>query len=122
MEALRKALRALSVVYALVFFMFALLHTGITFGPLGEPVIIPAVVAETLCGLALLGGAYRSRVSWDPLLYSHALALAGVLLGVLSLGLGAAPATTLDTWYHRVMAALLGLGLSGALYVSRVRR
>ncbi|MFI6594660.1 hypothetical protein ACIBHX_00335 [Nonomuraea sp. NPDC050536] len=122
MDALRKALRALSVFYAVVFFTFALLHAGITLGQLREPVIIPAVVAETLCGLALLGGAYRSRASWDPLLYSHAFALAGVLLGVLSLGLGAAPATALDTWYHRVMAALLGLGLSGALYVSRVRR
>lgn len=126
LDTLRKLLGALSVAYALVFFLGALSHAGIALGPLREPVIVPAVVAETLCGAALLAGAYGAlagrRWAWDGIVYTHAGALAGVLLGILALAFGAGETTTLNTWYHRVMAALLAAGLVGALYVSRVRR
>ncbi|NUR90220.1 MAG: hypothetical protein HOY71_39605 [Nonomuraea sp.] len=115
MERLRKALAALSAVYAIVFFAAAAVHTGVWI----QPLIVPAVIAETLCGLAMLLGAYRR--TWDTIIWTHAFALAGVLLGVLSQGIGAAPDTTWSIWYHDIMAALLALGLGGALYVSRER-
>ena len=126
MDALRRTLGALSAAYALVFFLGALSHAGIAFGAVREPVIVPAVVAETLCGAVLLAGAYGAlagrRWAWDGIVYTHAGALAGVLAGILALAFGAGETTTLNTWYHRVMAALLAGGLAGALYVSRARR
>jgi hypothetical protein len=126
MDALRRTLGALSAAYALVFFLGALSHAGIAFGAVREPVIVPAVVAETLCGAVLLAGAYGAlagrRWAWDGIVYTHAGALAGVLTGILALAFGAGETTTLNTWYHRVMAALLAGGLAGALYVSRARR
>ncbi|MER6948859.1 hypothetical protein ABT294_33050 [Nonomuraea sp. NPDC000554] len=126
MDALRKALGALSVVYALVFCVGAVLHTGVAIGPLSEPVIPPATIAETLCAVAVAVGAYGALSgrpwAWNGLIYTHAGALSGVLLGILALAFGAGEATTLNTWYHRIMATLLTAGLGGALYVSRVRR
>ncbi|MEU7746189.1 hypothetical protein [Nonomuraea sp. NPDC049158] len=126
MDALRKALGALSAAYALIFFCAALLHTGLPLGPLREPVIVPATIVETLCGLAMLVGAHgalkRRPWAWDGLFHTHAGALAGVLMGILAMAFGAAETTALNTWYHRTMAALLIAGLAGAGYVSRVRR
>ena len=123
MDALRKALGALSAAYALIFFCAALLHTGLTLGPLREPVIVPATIVETLCGAVLLIGARGALTgrpwAWDGLVYTHAVALAGVLMGVLALAFGAAETTALNTWYHRTMAALLIAGLAAALYAPR---
>jgi hypothetical protein len=126
MDALRKALGALSAAYALIFFCAGLLHTGLALGPLHEPVIVPAAVVETFCGAVLLIGARGALTgrpwAWDGLIYTHAGALAGVLMGILALAFGAAETTTLNTWYHRTMATLLIAGLAGALYTSRPRR
>jgi hypothetical protein len=123
MDALRNALGVLSLVYALIFFWAALLHAGITFGLLDEPPIPPATVVETLCGAGMLVGGYgaltRRPWAWDGLIYTHAAALGGVLVGILAL---AFRATTFSVWYHDVMATLLAAGLAGAFYVSRVRR
>ncbi|WP_188195855.1 hypothetical protein [Nonomuraea sp. SYSU D8015] len=127
MHALRKALGWLSVTYAAVFFTAALLHTGTTLGPLRQPVIAPAVIVETLCGAALLAGAYGALAAttwaWDGLIYTHAGALAGVLMGIMAVGLGpgGAAANPLLIWYHGTIAAFLTAGLGAAFYVSRVR-
>ncbi|MFI7641814.1 hypothetical protein [Nonomuraea sp. NPDC049400] len=126
MDALRRALGRLSLLYALIFLCFALMHAGIAFGPVAEPVIVPAAIVETLCAGAMLAGAYGVLAgrtwAWDGLIYSHAAALAGVLLGILALALGAGPASALLGWYHSAMAAVLAAGLAGSFYVSRVRR
>ncbi|WP_219467188.1 hypothetical protein [Nonomuraea rhizosphaerae] len=126
MDALRKALGALSAAYALVFFCGALLHAGLALGPLREPVIVPATVVETLCGAALAVGAYGALRptpwAWDAVVYTHAGALAGVLMGVLAQALGPGEETALNLWYHQTMVVLLLSGLAAALYVSRVRR
>ncbi|GAA3652467.1 hypothetical protein GCM10022224_014210 [Nonomuraea antimicrobica] len=126
MNALRGALGGLSLLYALVFLTFGLLHAGIGVGPLREPVIVPAAVVETLCAGAMLAGAYGAlsgrRWAWDGLIYAHACALGGVLLGILALAFGPVAGTALLTWYHSAMAVVLTAGLTGAFYVSRVRR
>ncbi|MEU6719250.1 hypothetical protein ABZ897_47970 [Nonomuraea sp. NPDC046802] len=127
MDALRRALGALSCLYALIFFSFALSHAGIGLLPLGEPVIVPAAIVETLCGGAVLAGAYGALTgrewAWDGLIYTHAGALAGVLLGIVAVALGAANEVTgLLMWYHGIMATALAAGLAGSFYVSRVRR
>ncbi len=123
---LRKALGVACLVYGLIFLVAALTHAGIALAPLAEPVIAPAAIVETVCGAAVLAGGYGALAgwarAWDGLIYAQAVALAGVLLGILALALGGAAATPLHTWYHRTIATLLALGLGGAFYVSRVRR
>ncbi|NRQ33007.1 hypothetical protein HII36_14320 [Nonomuraea sp. NN258] len=126
MEALRKALGALSLLYALIFFGAALLHGGLELGPLREPVTVPAVVVEIVCGTSMIAGAYGALTerprAWDGLLYAHAVALGGVLLGILALAFGAGESTAFSTWYHNLIATALAAGLAGIFYVSRVRR
>ncbi|MBF8187754.1 hypothetical protein ITP53_18845 [Nonomuraea sp. K274] len=126
MDALRRALGLLSLLYVLIFLFFGLLHAGITLGPMREPVIVPAAIVETLCGAALLAGAYGALTGrtwvWDGLIYGHAAALGGVVLGIVALALGPGTATALLVWYHSSMAAALAAGLAGSFYVSRVRR
>ena len=125
MDALRRALGGLSLLYALIFALFALSHAGIAFGSMNEPVIVPAAIVETLCVPTMLIGGYGALAgrtwAWDGLIYTHAAALAGVVLGILALAFGAAEATTLLGWYHSAMAAVLAAGLAGSFYVSRVR-
>ncbi|MEU8357254.1 hypothetical protein AB0C27_14680 [Nonomuraea sp. NPDC048882] len=126
MDALRRALGGLSLLYALTFATFALLHAGIGLGPLREPVIVPAAIVETLCAGAMLAGAYGALAgrpaAWDRLIYAHAAALGGVLLGMLAQAFGPGGGTTLLIWYHSTMALALTAGLAVAFYVSRVRR
>ncbi|MFI9589721.1 hypothetical protein [Nonomuraea sp. NPDC052265] len=126
MDPLRKALGALSLAHALIFFGAALLHAGIPLGPLSQPVVPPAVIVETLCALGLLAGGHgalsRRPWAWDGLVYTHAGALGGVLIGILALALRPSAATTLSTWFHDTMAVLLAAGLAGAFYASRSRR
>ncbi|MET9342538.1 hypothetical protein [Nonomuraea sp. NPDC003804] len=126
MNSLRKILGALAAGYALSFYLGALLHAGVAIGPVAEPVIVPAVIVETLCGTALVTGAYGALASrpwaWTGLRLGHAVALGGVLLGVVARTLGAGQSTPLNDWYHRIIATLLVLGLAGSLYASRARR
>ncbi|MFB4281340.1 hypothetical protein ACBJ59_39045 [Nonomuraea sp. MTCD27] len=128
MDALRRALGGLLALYALIFLSFALLHAGIAFGPVREPVIVPAAVVESLCAVATAAGAYGALAgrawAWDGVIYAHAAALGGVLMGILALafGDGGGAASALLNWYHSTMAVVLAAGLIGAFYVSRVRR
>ncbi len=112
-------LGALSAVYAATFFLGALLHTGtrvpVGFAVLAEPRIVPATVVEALCGIALAVGAYAilagKRRAWAVAAASHAVALAGVLLGTAAIAAGRGPSTVLNDTYHRVMIVLLLAGL-----------
>ncbi|HEX4813929.1 MAG TPA: hypothetical protein VFV66_14380 [Nonomuraea sp.] len=127
MDALRRALGGLSGIYALVFFAAVLLHAGVSLGPLRQPVVVPAAIVETLCGAAMLAGAYGALAgrwwAWDGLIYAHATALSGVLLGILAIALGRSAAMNPPLIaYHGTIATLLTGGLGAAFYVSRVRR
>jgi hypothetical protein len=95
---------------ALTFLLAALLHLGIPLG-FSEPRIIPAAIVEGLCGLLLAGSAYavfvRTRLAWGAALAAHLFAVAGVLLGIISLALGLGPSTVVNTIYHRVILGVL---------------
>ena len=109
----------LAVLYAVTFFLGALLHLGLRiplgFAVLAEPRIIPATIVEGLCGLGLAIGAYAVLTgrgwAWSAVTGAHAFALGGVLLGITALALGAGPSTELNTVYHRVMLVALVAGL-----------
>lgn len=106
---------ALSALYAVTFFLVALLHLGVRiplgFAVLAEPGILPATIVESLCGLALLFGAFavltRASFAWTAAFAANAFALGGVLLGVAALALGGGPSTELNTIYHRAMLVVL---------------
>jgi hypothetical protein len=109
------AIGILSALYALTFFVGALLHQGwripLGFTVLAEPRITPATIVEGVCGLALMVSALVvfARVSWawTAAFAAHAFALGGVLLGMGALAVGAGPATELNTIYHRAMLVAL---------------
>jgi uncharacterized membrane protein len=102
----------LIVLEAITFLLATLLHLGIQF-PLGfsEPRIIPAAIVEGLCGIFLAVSAYamfahRSWAWWGAIA-AHVFAVAGVLLGITALALGAGPSTEANTIYHRVILVVL---------------
>lgn len=117
-----KALGALAIGLAAVFFTFAVLHTGVA----TEPAMPPAVVVELLCGAGLAAGGYGALAvrswAWNGLVRAYAGALGGVLLGILAVALVPGQGSSLTDWYHRSMAVVLALGLAGALYASRERK
>ncbi len=97
---------------AITFLLAALLHLGVQL-PLGstEPQIIPAAIVEGLCGLFLAVSAYavftRRTWAWPIAMAAHVFAVAGVLLGITALALGAGPSTEANTIYHRVILVVL---------------
>ncbi len=70
MDALATTVGVLAVVYAVTFFLGALLHLGVRiplgFAVLTEPPIIDASIVESLCGLVLAISAYAvlTRRTW----------------------------------------------------------
>ena len=110
----------LAALYAVTFFLGAVLHLGVRipvgFAVLAEPRIFPATVVEGLCGLFLAVGAYaalsRKSWAWPTITAAHGFALGGVLLGMAALAVEAGPSTDLNTIYHRVMLAALVAGLA----------
>ncbi|MGH2491987.1 MAG: hypothetical protein ACRDF9_10795 [Candidatus Limnocylindria bacterium] len=119
------ALAPLTIALAVVYFVAAILHTGITI-PLGPVTLAfpepsqPATVAETIIGVALTLAAAAmvlrarpSRIVWGLYVF----ALAGTLLGftiILLVGRGGP-----DLWVHLLMLA----GLAGGFaLLARERR
>ncbi len=100
----------LMVAEAVTFLLAALLHLGIPLG-FSEPRILPAAIVEGLCGLFLAVSTYtvlaRTTWAWGAALAAHLVAVAGVLLGIISLALGAGPSTVANTIYHRVILGVL---------------
>jgi fluoride ion exporter CrcB/FEX len=100
----------LMVAEAVTFLLAALLHLGIPVG-LSEPRIIPAAIVEGLCGLFLAVSTYavvaRTTWAWGSALAANLFAIAGVLLGITALALGAGPSTEANTIYHRVILGVL---------------
>ncbi len=100
----------LMVAEAVTFLLAALLHVGIPLG-FSEPRILPAAIVEGLCGLFLAVSTYavfaRTTWAWGTALAAHLVAVAGVLLGITALALGAGPSTEANTIYHRVILGVL---------------
>jgi hypothetical protein len=102
----------LMIANAAIFFFGGVQHAGITVGPFHEPLIIPAAIVESVCGLCLSWGALalfrNSTRRWRVALITNLVALAGVLLGIASLAVGAGPRTATNDLYHRMMLTLIG--------------
>lgn len=117
------------ILEAVSFFAGALLHAGVTiplgFTTLDEPRIIPAAIVETICGLALLiGGITLARdqtASWDLVIGAHFVAIAGVILGIVTLAIGAGPRTRFNDVYHLIVLTTMAISLV-AILIWRPRR
>jgi 4-amino-4-deoxy-L-arabinose transferase-like glycosyltransferase len=107
-----------------LFFFGAVQHAGIAVGSFHEPLIIPAAIVETLCGLCLLCGAAalfrNSTTRWRTAVIMNLVALGGVLLGIAALAAGAGPRTASNDLYHRIMLLLIGASLL-ILFLGRSR-
>jgi hypothetical protein len=92
---------------------------------LAEPTIVPAVIVESLCGVALAIAAYALLThhpkAWAIALGGHTVALGGVLQGMAAIAGGRGPSSLLNDTYHRVMVVLLLASLT-ALSTTRTRR
>lgn len=114
-HGLATAIGVLAALSSAAFFVGALLHAGVRiplgFTVLAEPVIVPAVIVESLCGVGLAVSACavltRKSWAWPFTLGAHGFALGGVLLGIAALAAGRGPHTVLNDTYHRVMVILL---------------
>jgi hypothetical protein len=115
----RTAVGLLAAVYAATFLVAVLLHVGVQiplgFAILEEPRRPIAVIVEGSAGLVLALGAFavftRKTWAWAAVMGAHALALAGVLWGMVAVAAGRGPHTQLNDTYHRVMVVLLSTGL-----------
>jgi hypothetical protein len=127
-RVLGRAFRVLIVLEALSFLCFALLHVGVRipvgFAVIEEPRRPFAVIVEGLAALLLVLGASavltRRTWGWAAATAAHAVALAGVLWGMVAVAAGRGPHTQLNDAYHRVMVVVLGAGL--ILLLTRLRR
>jgi hypothetical protein len=101
------------VVFAAIAFIFAAMaHLQLTL-PLGvaEPKILPAAIVEGLCGLFFIISAVsifgNSSATWRRTFFAHAFAIAGIILGQISLAVGAGPRTKTNDLYHSIMLLLI---------------
>ena len=64
----------------------AILHAGVGIGPFSEPKIIPAFIAEIVCGLALLLGVIilLLRRGWTAAMVASVIALTEVVLEIVA--------------------------------------
>jgi hypothetical protein len=116
---LARAFGVLMALEALSFLSFTLLHLGVRipvgFAVIEEPPRPFAVIVEGLAAVALAVGASavltRRTWAWAAASGAHAVALAGVLWGMVAIAAGRRPHTQLNDTYHRVMVVVLGAGL-----------
>jgi hypothetical protein len=116
---MRKAVALLATAYAATFVVAVLLHVGVEI-PLGfvvldEPRRPFAVIVEGVAGIVLAVGAFavfaRTPRAWAAVTGALAVALAGVLWGMVAVAAGRGPHTQLNDTYHRVMVVLLSATL-----------
>jgi hypothetical protein len=115
-RVLARAFRVLIVLEALSLLCFALLHLGVRipvgFAVLEEPRRPFAVTVEGAATLLLALGAFavftRTSWAWAAATGAHALALVGVLWGMVAVAAGRGPHTQLNDTFHRVMVVVLG--------------
>ncbi len=111
---------------AIGFLVAAVLHVGVPL-PVGfsEPVILPAAIAEGLIGLFLAIAALAlvagDRIGWPLSIAAHVFGVAGVLVGMIALAVGAGPSTEANELYHRVALIVL-VAVLALLWTDRGRR
>jgi hypothetical protein len=118
-RVLARTFRVLIVLEALAFLCFALLHLGVRiplgFAVLQEPQRRYAVIVEGVAVILLALGATavftRRTWAWATATVAHAVALAGVLGGMIAIAAGRGPHTQLNDTFHRVMVVVLAAGL-----------
>ena len=112
---MRQMVVGLMLANAALFLFGAVQHAGISIGLLSEPVILPATIVETLCALCLISGGagvwMGSRRAWTMALAGNLVAIAGVIIGMVALAMGAGPRTASNDLHHRIMLALAGAAL-----------
>ena len=95
--SMKTVLGLIMIANAALFLFGAVQHIGAAIGPFHEPRIIPAAIVETICAIALLWGAAavlgHMHGLWRVALITNLVALAGVLLGIVALAVGAGPRT-----------------------------
>jgi membrane-anchored protein YejM (alkaline phosphatase superfamily) len=118
-RVLTRTFRVLVVLEMLAFLCFALLHLGVRI-PLGFAVlqelqrpyaVIVEGVAAIVLALAATAVFTRRTWAWAAATVAHAVALAGVLWGMIAIAAGRGPHTQLNDTFHRVMAVVLAAGL-----------
>jgi len=106
------------VLAAIAFALAALAHLQlILFFGIAEPRIVPAAIVEGLCFLFFAISGYkifRGGNSWRITFFAHAFAIAGIILGQISLAVGAGPRTESNDIYHSIMLLLV---ISDAFYL-----
>jgi hypothetical protein len=116
---MRTTVGLLAAMYAATFVVAVLLHLGVEiplgFAVLDEPRRPVAVIVEGMAGIVLAVGAFaifaRTTRAWAAVTGAHAVALAGVLWGMVAVAAGRGPHTQLNDTYHRVMVELLAATL-----------
>jgi hypothetical protein len=112
---MKTAAGCLMMANAALFFFGAVQHAGVAVGPFREPLIVPAAIVETLCGICVVWGAAalfrNSKAGWRTALIMNFVALGGVLLGIAALAAGAGPRTASNDLCHRIMLLLIGASL-----------
>jgi len=122
-------LRALLALESGTFLFASLLHLGspISLGvaEVSEPRIIPATVVEGAIafalGIAAFGAIRRRHWARTAGIAASGFSIAGVLLGITALALGAGPATPLNRVYHGVMLVVLAGTLAVLLWPTSSR-
>jgi hypothetical protein len=119
---MRIAVGLLMTLNMALFVFGAVQHVGAEIGPFSEPVIVPAAIVESICALSLFWGLWQafreSPAFWRIAFIGNLVALAGVLLGIVTLAAGRGPRTVSNDNLHRAMLTLIGLSLM-ALFVAR---
>jgi len=107
---MRPLLRILMMLNAALFFFGAIQHLGVVIGSFHEPVIHPAAIVESTCGIALTVGVIallRGTSSARRLsIIANFVAIAGVSLGMIALAAGRGPRTASNDTYHHIMLTL----------------
>jgi hypothetical protein len=115
----RTTVALLATMYAATFVVAVLLHLDVEiplgFAVLDEPRRAFAVIVEGLAGIVLAVAAFgvfaRKTWAWATATGAHAVALAGVVWGMVAVAAGRGPHTQLNDAYHRLMVMLLGANL-----------
>jgi len=97
---------------AALFVFGAVQHAGVAVGSFREPRIVPAAIVEAACGAALAYAAAalfrRTPAARRATIIANVIALAGVVIGLVALAVGAGPRTVSNDLYHRLMLAAIG--------------
>ncbi|MGH9582503.1 MAG: hypothetical protein ACRD4O_06160, partial [Bryobacteraceae bacterium] len=112
---MKQLLTTLMLANAALLVFGAVQHAGIAVGPFRQPHIVPAAIVESICAAALIWGAAAmiagARSAWGAALTGNLIAVAGVVLGIVSLDLRAGPRTASNDLGHRIMLALAAASL-----------